>query len=93
MTVSGSDSITRLISSSTDAVAPLILSENLFNISINNDGSSTLSSALIVATVTTDLNGTMIRCTDVGSSLSETSTSVTVIHVIGAGSGIINSKY
>lgn len=88
VTVSMNDSKTRLISSSTDIVAPLILHQNLFNISVNNDHrSSILLSALMVESVTVDLNGTIIRCTDVGSSLSETSSSATIIHVIGAGSG------
>ena len=71
----------RLISSSSQTIFPLIISTKTFNISIVST-MDRFTSALSVINVTADLNGTLVQCTDIGSSIAESDTSMTVVHII-----------
>ena len=78
---------TRLISVGV-SIIPLMINMKLFNISFTNvlGGSSvSLESVLFVTNVTADLNGTMVNCTEVGTSLADTSSSIATVHVIRTG--------
>ena len=48
---------------------------------ITRVGSLPLTTTLTITNVSTDLNGTRVNCTDIGSSLAETSTSVSIIEI------------
>ena len=79
----------RLISS-VGSIDPLRINMRTFNISRTTnalDGSSASLQSIIVITVTVDLNGTVVRCTDIGSSLAEKSTSAVTVHVIRTDQG------
>ena len=77
----------RLIASSDQSIyiGPLVVNMKSFNITINSDSLIRgLTSKLSVTNITPDLNGTFVQCTDIGSSLTEVSTSVGIIHIINA---------
>ena len=71
----------RLFSSSTQTVGPLMVDTKVFNISTTSTVDQ-FTSVLSVTNVTADLNGTIVHCTDIGSSLAESSTSMTMVHII-----------
>ena len=73
-----STSRTRLVPS-VGPIETLVVDTMSFHI-IRNESLS-LTSILTIASVTTDLNGTRVNCTDIGSSLAETSTSVSIIKI------------
>ena len=73
------ESRSQLLSSSSQNIAPLIVGTKSFVITAN--ATNILTSTLTIANVT-DLNGTTVRCTDIGTSSTETSTSVAMVHVI-----------
>lgn len=75
----------RLIASGDQSIGPLVVNMQSFNITINPDSLiKGLTSKLSVTNITPDLNGTFVQCTDIGSSLTEASTSVGIIHIINA---------
>ena len=76
------ESRSQLLSSSSQNTAPLIVGTESFVITAN--ATNILTSTLTIANVTTTLNGTTVRCTDIGTSNTETSTFVAVVHVIKA---------
>ena len=62
---------------------PFIVTPHSFNVIRNSaDGSYPLIATLTVDNVVAGLNGTRVNCTEIGSSLAETSTSVATIHII-----------
>ena len=71
----------RLFSSSTQTVGPLMVDTKVFNISTTSTVDQ-FTSVLSDTNVTADLNGTIVHCTDIGSSLAESSTSMTMVHII-----------
>ena len=76
---------TRLLSTGSQSVESQTVNMIVFDITRRSKLDSTpLISTLSVANVTTGLNGTLINCTDIESSLTETSTSVATVQVIKA---------
>ena len=76
---------TRLISASQAVVDPLVLNMVTFDFShslLMNGSSVSLVSVLSVTDVPDILNGTIVNCTDVGSSLVETNTEIVTVHII-----------
>ena len=78
---------TRLVLTETRTTTPLTVNMMTFNITrISSIGSLPLISTLVVDNITDDgLNGTEVNCTDIGSSLAHTSSSVTFVHIIPNG--------
>ena len=68
-----------MITSSSQSVPqrPLIISMKTFNIS-SVSTTDAFASVLSFINVTADLNGTIVQCTDVGDSLAESDTSMTI---------------
>ena len=61
----------------------LVINEHIFNITRNStDNARPLVSTLTVANAVADLSATKINCTDIGSSITITSTSLATISVI-----------
>ena len=74
---------TRLLSRTAQFDPVLNITRANRTFSIARTSNEPFTSTLSVQHVAADLNQTMINCTDFGSSISEMSTSVTTIHVIG----------
>ena len=71
---------------STAAIQPLIVFMKQFDIERINSSNGSLSIVSVLSlpatNVTSDLNGTKIRCTDIGNTAADTSTSVTTVRII-----------
>ena len=73
----------RLVTSSISQVSPLVVKMKIFDITVH--GSLPLTSTLMAANVTTDLNGTQVSCTAIGGSIEDVSTSSATVHLIEPG--------
>ena len=83
-TIPGQPYRTRLVSVSSPDLVLLVLNMISFDFSHSthsNESSTTLVSVLSVTSVPDILNGTRVSCTDIGTSLTETSTSTVTVHV------------
>ena len=71
---------------STSAIPPLIVFMKQFDIERINSSNRSLAIVSVLSVpatnVTSDLNGTKIRCTDIGNTAADTSTSVSTVHII-----------
>ena len=70
----------QLLSFSSRNIEPLTVGTKSFVITVNS--TNPFTSSLIIANTTIDLNGTMVRCTDIGNSI--TSTAVASVHIVKA---------
>lgn len=89
------ESRSRLVASGDQSIGPLVVNMKSFDVMINSDSLvEGLTSKLVIANVTADLNGTFVLCTDIGNSLTESSTSMGIIHIINAtGTYVIMTLY
>ena len=78
----------RLFTSSTqaNAIEPLVVEMKTFNISITSTVDP-FSSVLSYTNATTDLNGTVINCSDIGNSRTESNSSMVIVHITTADLG------
>ena len=76
----------RLVSFMATSVEPLRVGMRIFNMSVTSTTDS-FTSVLSFTNVTTDLNNTEINCSDIGSSVSESRSSVALVHVIAVDLG------
>ena len=84
---SGAVTRSQLVASGSQTIRALVIDNmRVFNISIISTMDSFIS-VLSVTDVTADLNGTIVHCTDIGNSLAESSTSMTIVHIIGTDTG------
>ena len=80
-----SDTRRQLVTSITRLELDLIIREHVFNITRNSVYDSyPLISVLTVSNAVADLNATKIKCTEIGSSLAESSASVATINIINS---------
>ena len=82
------DAVTRsrLYSSSTQAIEPLVVEMKAFNTSIMSTVDS-FSSILSYTNATADLNGTVINCSYTGDSKAESNSSMVIVHITTANLG------
>ena len=76
----------RLLSSTTQPIGPLVVEMKAFNISITSTVDS-FSSILSYTNATADLNGTVINCSDKGNSTEESDSSMVIVHITTADLG------
>ena len=88
-TIPGQPYRTKLVSASSQNdgyVDPLVLNMISFDFSartlLTNGSVVSLVSVLSVTNVPANLNGTRFNCTDIGTSLAETNTTMVIVHVI-----------
>ena len=85
ITISKSDTGRRLVTPGTKLELDVIIREHIFNITRSSaEDSYPLISVLTVSNVVADLNLTKIKCTEIGSSLAESSESMAIINIINS---------